>query len=122
MRNSAMARMISRVAAFAAIAAILLQAACPVAYAAAPGAKLAAPVSACHESAPPAPNKPAPAHVCCDAAYSQDALLSSVITTTPAAVTTAVLDLVLSRRTVEHQFADAMSPSSGPPSVFILRI
>jgi len=75
-----------RVAAFAAVAALLLQVSCL----ASPPAASTVQVethgdSGCHESEPRAPNTPDSGHICCSGDHSPDALLSAVVTPAPMA-------------------------------------
>src|SRR5579864_1285071 len=73
-----------RVAAFAAVAALLLQVSCTVGLPTATNVQLETHNdSECHEPAPPARNTPDSSHICCSGHHSPDALLNSVVTHSP---------------------------------------
>jgi hypothetical protein len=83
-----------RVAAFAAIVCLSLQAACTI------GVPWSIPVQAetlgdsgCHESSPPTKNAPDSSHICCSGDHSPDALLSATATSVPLALDGAFLSL-----------------------------
>src|SRR5215831_9749431 len=77
-----MVRFTVRVAALAAVAALLLQPACAAGIAEVPHGHAAVPAeSGCHEPAPATPGTPAPVHVCCGGDYSTDALLTTAYIT-----------------------------------------
>ncbi|HET9166220.1 MAG TPA: hypothetical protein VFP11_09490 [Candidatus Angelobacter sp.] len=69
----------TRVAAFAAIAALLLQVSCMPDLPAISVQNAAQSDSGCHESAPPTPNAPNSSHICCSGDHSPDALLSATV-------------------------------------------
>jgi hypothetical protein len=118
----AMARCSSRVAAFAAIAAFLLQASCATAYASVPELESAGPVSACHESTPPPPDTPIPAHLCCSGEHSSGALVSSAVTPELPAFADVILNPVFDSTVLVHRFAGTAIASPDPPNLFALRI
>ena len=73
----AMVRFTVRVAALAAVAALLLQAACTMGFA---GTHLEAATpaeSGCHEPVPATPSTPDPGRICCGGSHSPDALLTA---------------------------------------------
>ena len=74
----AMVRFTVRVAALAAVATLLLQAACTMGPASVTHLEAAAPAeSGCHEPAPATPSTPDPEHICCGGSHSPDALLTA---------------------------------------------
>ena len=73
-----------RVAAFAAVAALLLQASCTIGNSTLTNAQTETQGgSGCHESAPPTHNAPDSRHICCSGDHSSDALLSATATSAP---------------------------------------
>jgi hypothetical protein len=83
-----------RVAAFVAVAALLLQASCTVATSTPANARTGTHNdSGCHESAPPTQNAPDSNHICCGGDHSIDALLSATATSTPLAFDETFLSL-----------------------------
>jgi hypothetical protein len=112
-----------RVAAFAAIACLLLQAACTI------GVPQLIPVQAetqgdsgCHESSPPTQNAPNPSHICCSGDHFPDALLSTTATSPPLALDGAFLSLTSalpSYALASTAFPSSFSPPHRP---FSLRI
>jgi hypothetical protein len=73
-----------KVAAFAAVAALLLQISCMVGLPAVTTVQIEWQGDAgCHESAPPTPNTPDSSHICCSGDHSPDALLSAFATPAP---------------------------------------
>ena len=112
-----------RVAAFAAVAALLLQISCMA------GLPAVTTVqgethgdSGCHESAPPTPNTPDSSHICCSGDHSPDALLSAVIKPVPLVSDPGVLDLSLALRFFASSSADFLASFSPPHQVLSLRI
>src|SRR6476469_4250398 len=86
-----------RVAAFAAVAALLLQISCMAGLPAVTTVQIETHADAgCHESAPPTPNAPDSSHICCSGDHSPDALLSAFVTPTPPASDEGVFDLASS--------------------------
>jgi len=116
----AMARITGRVAALAAVAALLLQAACTIGFASVAHLEAAAPAtSGCHE---PAPGTPDQGHVCCGGDHSPAALLSAANATALPMVSEVLQIRAFDLATPGHLFAATVSPSSGPPVPFALRI
>lgn len=73
-----------RVAAFAAVAALLMQVSCMAGLPALTNMQIETHGdSGCHESAPSTPNAPDSSHICCSGDHSPDALLSAFITPAP---------------------------------------
>jgi hypothetical protein len=119
----AMTRFTARVAALAALAALLLQAGCTMGLAGVTHFKASAPAeSGCHEPVPATPTTPDPGHVCCGGDHSPDALLTTAyITALPMALLTSrspAFDLSAPRLLI----IAAEIPSSSPPGPFVLRI
>jgi len=112
-----------RVAAFAAVAALLLQISCMAGLPAVTTVQIETHGDAgCHESAPPAPNAPDSSHICCSGDHSPDALLSAVITPVPLVSDPDVLDLSLALRFFAFPSADFLASFSPPHQVLSLRI
>ena len=78
-----MVQSMARVAAFVAIAALLLQVSCMPDLPAISVQNATQSDSGCHESAPPTPNAPDSSHICCSGDHSPDALLSATVTPVP---------------------------------------
>src|SRR5579859_3995211 len=119
----AMVRFTARVAALAAVAALLLQAACTIGPASVTHVEAAAPgESGCHEPAPAQPNTPDPGHICCGGNHSPYALLTaSYIPALPMVSQTSqssAFDLTATVRLVSVPDR----PSSSPPGPLALRI
>jgi len=72
-----------RVAAFTAVAALLLQVSCIASLPAVSTVVETQGDSGCHESAPPTPNAPDSSHICCSGDHSPDALLSATVAPVP---------------------------------------
>jgi len=119
----AMVRFTARVAALAAMATLLLQAACSMGPVSVTHLEAAGPAeSGCHEPAPATPCTPDPGHICCGGDHSPDVLLTAAY----------VNALPMASRT-SHNPAFALTapplfitaaelPSLSPPGTFILRI
>src|SRR5437868_1515042 len=119
----AMVRFTVRVAALAAVAALLLQAACTMGFASVTHLEAATPAeSGCHEPFPATPSTPDPGHVCCGGDHSPDAVLTAVyMTALPMASQTSqgpVPALTAPRLFI----AAAELPSFSPPGTLVLRI
>ena len=119
----AMARLTIRVAALAALAALLLQPACTMGFVEVTHLEASAPAeSSCHEPVPAMPSTPDPGHVCCGGDHSPDALLTTAyMTALPTASHTSqnpVFELTAPRLFI----AAAEIPSSSPPGPLVLRI
>src|SRR5438445_10747651 len=118
----AMVRFAVRVAALAAVAALLLQAACTMGFA---GTHLEAATpaeSGCHEPIPATPSTPDPGHICCGGDHSPDALLTAVyMNALPMASQTSqgpTFALTAPRLFI----AASEIPSLSPPGTLVLRI
>jgi hypothetical protein len=123
MNVSAMVRRSIRVAAFVALAALVLQAACtisPVAYASVPQDVPGG--SGCHESMPATPQVPTSGHICCSGDHSPDALLSAAVTPVPAAFAGYISLPIVSFIVPITSFADNGLSVSRPPGQLALRI
>lgn len=111
-----------RVAAFAAVVALLLQISCTVAPPAFANAGIGTHGdSGCHESAPATPNAPDSGHICCGGDHSPDALLSTIVTPAPLVdggfegLTPALHSLT----PASTDFSASFSPPHGPLSLRI---
>jgi hypothetical protein len=123
MSVSAMVRRSIRVAAFVALAALVLQAACtirPVTYA--PVSQGVPGGSGCHESTPATPQVPSSGHICCAGDHSPDALLSAAVTPVPAAFAGSFSSPIFRFMAPLTSVADASTPDSPPPGFLVLRI
>ncbi|HEY2168178.1 MAG TPA: hypothetical protein VGJ30_01020 [Candidatus Angelobacter sp.] len=112
-----------RVAAFAAIVCLSLQAACTI--------DVLRPISSqaetqgdagCHESAPPAQNTPDSSHICCSGDHSPDALLSSTVTPAPLVLDGAFLSPTSALLSFAPAPTDFPAPFSPPQRPLSLRI
>ena len=118
-----MVQFTARVAVFAAVAALLLQAACPMDFAGVTHLEAAAPAnSGCHESAPATPSTPDPGHVCCAGNHSTDALLNAPNTTALPVVSQMLKIPAFDLTSPSRLFAATAGPSVGPPMPLALRI
>jgi len=117
-----MVQSMARVAAFVAIAALLLQVSCMPDLPAVSVQNATQSDSGCHESAPPTPNAPDSSHICCSGDHSPDALLSAVITPVPLVSDPDVLGLSLALRFFASPSADFLASFSPPHRVLALRI
>jgi len=119
----AMVRFTVRVAALAAVAALLLQPACAASFTEATHLHAAAPdESGCHEPAPAMPGTPAPAHICCGGDHSPDALLTTAYITALPMVSQTPQSPGFRLSAPRLLIAAADGPSSSPPGPLILRI
>jgi hypothetical protein len=119
----AMVQFTVRVAALAAVAALLLQAACTMGFAEVTHLEAAAPAeSGCHEPAPATPSTPDQGHICCGGAHSPYALLTAVyINALPTASQTSQSPAFA--LTPPRLFIAATElPSFSPPGAPVLRI
>jgi hypothetical protein len=119
----AMVRFTVRVAALAAVAALLLQPACAAGFTEVTHLRAAAPAeSGCHDPVPTMPSTPDPGHICCGGDHSPDALLTTAyLTALPTASHTSqnpIFELTAPRLLI----AAAEVPSSSPPGPLVLRI
>ena len=107
-----------RVAAFAAVAALLLQVSCTVAPPASANAQIGAhDDSGCHEPAPSTPNTPDSSHGCCSGDHSADALLSTIVTPSPLVLDGAIAGLTPALHSLTPTstgFAASFSPPYRP--------
>jgi hypothetical protein len=112
-----------RVAAFAAVAALLLQVSCLASLPAVSTVQVETHGdSGCHESAPPTPDTPDPSHICCSGDHSPDALLSAVVTPASIASDGRAVELTSPLRFFAPSFADFSASFSPPHGSFALRI
>ena len=118
-----MVRFIMRVAALAAVAALLLQAACTMGFAGGTHLKAAAPAeSGCHEPAPAPPSTPDPGHICCGGAHSSDALLTAAYMNAVPMASQTSQSLGFALTAAKPFIAATELPSCSPPGTFVLRI
>jgi hypothetical protein len=112
-----------RVAAFAAVAALLLQISCISGLPAVTTAQIGThDDSGCHESAPSTPNTPDSSHVCCSGDHSPDALLSAIATPSPLMLNGAFDGLTPALHSLtpaSTDFSASFSPPHGPLSLRI---
>jgi len=120
---SSMVRGMARVVVLVAITSFSLQAACAL------GIQPLTSVqdethgnSGCHESVPPAPQAPAPRHVCCSGDHLPDALLSVAVTPTPLVLNRCALRPTLSSCDLGPSCTDFPAAFSLPQGPFSLRI
>lgn len=119
----AMVRFTARVAALAAVAALLLQAACTMGPASVTHVEAAAPGgSGCHEPVPSAPSTPDPGHICCGGDHSPDALLTAPCMTVLPMVSQASQSSAFDLTAMVRLVTAADGPSSSPPGPLALRI
>lgn len=112
-----------KVAAFAAVAALLLQVSCTVAPPTFAKAQIGTHSdSGCHESAPPTPNTPDSGHICCSGDHSPDALLSAPVTPAPLALDGAFLSLTPALHSLAPASTDFSASFSPPHRPLSLRI
>src|SRR6185437_8629999 len=120
---SSMVRWMARVAAFAAIVCLLLQAACAIGLPQLTSTPLQAHNdNACHESAPSSPHAPDPSHICCNGGHSSDALLSATIMPAPLVLDRGFLSLTGALRSFAPFSIDFPASLSPPHRLFALRI
>lgn len=117
-------RLSGRIAIFAAMAALLLQASCTIGLTAMVTAEsVIASHSGCHDSAPSTPDAPNPGQKCCNGKHSPEALLAA---TTVAPLPLASAKFVSSVHFVASAFSphatEIATPPSGPPGLFVIRI
>src|SRR5579864_2600869 len=113
-----------RVAAFTAVAALLLQISCMASLPAATTVQIETHGdSGCHESAPPTPNTPDSSHICCSGNHSPDALLSAFVTHAPMALDRGVIGLTSAFASFSFSSSADFPVSFSPPhGLFTLRI
>jgi len=118
----AMVRFTVRVAALAAVAALLLQPACAAGFTEITDLHAAPAESGCHEPAPATPGTPPPVHVCCGGDHSPDALLTTAYITALPMVSQTLHSPAFEPSAPRLLIAAADSPSSSPPGTLVLRI
>jgi hypothetical protein len=119
----AMARFTVRVAALAAVAALLLQPACTMGFTGVTHLEAAAPAeSGCHEPAPATPSTPDPGHICCGGDHFPDALLTTTYLTALPMVSQTSQSPAFDLSAPRLLIAATEIPSSSPPGPFVLRI
>jgi len=112
-----------RVAAFAAVAALLLQVSCAVAPPIFANAQTGTHSdSGCHESAPSTPNTPDSSHICCGGDHSPDALLSTIVTPAPLVLDGAFGGLTPALHSLTPASTDFSASFSPPREPLPLRI
>jgi len=115
-----------RVAAFAAVAALLFQVSCLASLPAVSTVQVETHGdSGCHESAPPTPDTPDTpdsSHICCGGDHSPDALLSAVVTPATMASDGRAVELTSPLRFFTPSSADFSASFSPPHGSFALRI
>ena len=112
-----------RVAAFAAVAALLLQISCTVAPPAFANTQIGThDGSACHESAPSTPTAPDSSHLCCNGDHSPDALLSAFVSSAPLVLAKHLPIPIFEATASMTSSADRFTSFSRPPGLLTLRI
>lgn len=112
-----------RVAAFAAVAALLLQVPCMVGLPGVANVQLETrSASGCHGSAPPAQNVPDSSHICCSGDHSPDMLLNATVTPAPLAMDGGALSLISALPSFAPFSTDFPVPFSPPHRPLALRI
>ena len=117
-------RLSGKVAVFAAMAALLLQAACTVGLAPMATAETASsPHSGCHGSTPVAPGVPSSGQKCCNGEHSAEALLAAPPTEPmPLVSTEFVSSVFFGSSALSLHATEIVAPSSAPPGLLVLRI
>jgi len=119
----AMVRLTVRVAALAAVAALLLQPACTMGFSGITHLEAAAPAeSGCHEPVPATPSTPDPGHVCCGGDHSPDALLTTAYMAALPMVSQTSQSPAFDLSAPRLLTAAAEISSSSPPGSLVLRI
>jgi hypothetical protein len=119
---SAMVQRSMRVAAFAAIGALLFQLACTIGPPAFATVQIDAPGGfGCHESAPARPDTPDSRHICCSGNHSPDAILSAAVPV-PTPAFAEVLSMPIFVLSAFVPATEASIPFSYPPGATALRI
>lgn len=112
-----------RVAAFAAVAALLLQVSCMIEASALTNMQIETHGnSGCHESAPLTPNAPDPSHICCSGDHFPDALLNAFGTPAPLVSDGRVVELTSPLRIFALSSTDFSASFSPPHGLLALRI
>jgi hypothetical protein len=113
-----------KVAVFAAMAALLLQASCTVGLAPMATAETASSThSGCHDSAPATPGVPSSGQKCCNGEHSAEALLAAP-PTEPMPLVSAqfISSTVFGSSALSRRTNGIVTPPSGPPGLLVLRI
>jgi hypothetical protein len=113
-----------KVAVFAAMAALLLQASCTVGLAPMATAETASSNhSGCHDSTPATPGVPSSGQKCCNGEHSAEALLAAS-PTEPISLVSAqfISSTVFDLSALSRHATVIVAPSSGPPGLLVLRI
>jgi hypothetical protein len=119
---SAMVQRSMRVAAFAAIGALLFQVACTIGSPAFATVQIDEPGGfGCHESSPARPDTPDSKHICCSGDHSPDAILSAAVPVPPP-VFAEVLSMPIFVLNAFVPATEASIPFSHPPGAIALRI
>lgn len=116
-------RLVVRVAMLAAMTVFLLQTACTIGLTPVLTADASAPThSGCHDSTPASPDSPNSSQKCCSGKHAPEALLSAM--PAPALFVSAELpsSTLFSPHVLSRHVVALVTPSSGPPGLFVLRI
>ncbi len=112
-----------RVAAFAAVAALLLQVSCTIRTSALTNMQIEThDDSGCHESTTPTPNTPDSNHICCSGDHSPDALLNAFVTPAPLVSDGHVVELTSPVRFFTRSSTDFPASFSPPHGLLSIRI
>ena len=120
---SAIFRWSVKIAVFAALTTLLVQAACAIGLPSLVTVQIGAPIeSGCHESAPSTPHSPKSEQICCSGSHSPEALLCAPQTPVPLGLAEhfSIQTFVLS--SFIPSSADISASFSGPPGLLALRI
>ena len=118
-----MVRFTSRVAAFVAVAALLLQASCTNGLTSMTNVEAAfTSDTGCHDSAPATPSTPNSGHICCHGEHAPEALLNTAVTPAPLAAAGLVRNSLFESSDRLRHAVEIAPPVSGPPGPLALRI
>jgi hypothetical protein len=118
-----MVRLAARVAVFAAMAALLLQASCTIGLNSLANTEtISTAGGGCHDSAPVTPSAPGSGHICCNGEHAPEALLSAVVMPAPLASVGLVRNPFSDSSVRSPHAAEIAPPVSGPPGPLALRI
>jgi hypothetical protein len=117
-------RMSGRVAAFVAMAALLLHTSCTIGLTSLDSpATSALTHSGCHEPAPSTPDAPNSEQKCCNGDHSPEVLLTTgPATSAPLVSTELVTSALVGTGVVQRRIPDIANTSSGPPRPLVLRV
>jgi hypothetical protein len=117
-------RLSGRVAAFTAMAALLLHISCTIGLTSLASLDVGALThSGCHEPAPSTPDAPNSEQKCCNGDHSPEALLTvSPAAPAPIVSTGLISSALFSMRVESRHISEIATPSSGPPGPLVLRI